>query len=225
MAALPPEPSPPRIARVSAGQPTFRRFYMNIGIIGAGAIGTAIAQALATAGIDVIIANSRGPDSLTALVERLGPSVRAVSREEAARADLVFLAVNWSKLAGAVEGLGPWNGRIVIDANNPIEAPTFRAVDLGGRASSAVVGDLLPGARLVKAFNHLQPALLTGDPQAEGGRRVLFVSGEDAAAKATVAALIERLGFFALDLGGNEQGRLAQFPGGPLPALNLVRFA
>ncbi|RMH86980.1 NADP oxidoreductase [Pseudomonas sp. AOB-7] len=198
---------------------------MNIGIIGAGAIGTAIAQALATAGIDVVIANSRGPDSLAALVERLGPKVRAVSREEAARADLVFLAVNWSKLAGAVEGLGPWNGRIVIDANNPIEAPTFRAVDLGGRASSAVVGDLLPGARLVKAFNHLQPALLTGDPQAEGGRRVLFVSGEDTAAKVTVAALIERLGFFALDLGGNEQGRLAQFPGGPLPALNLVRFA
>ncbi|MFI8744668.1 NADPH-dependent F420 reductase [Pseudomonas sp. NPDC077186] len=216
---------PSRSPDASRAQPTFRRFYMNIAIIGAGAIGTAIAQALAGAGIDVAIANSRGPDSLAALVERLGPRVRAVSREEAARADLVFLAVNWSKLAGAVEGLGPWHGRIVVDANNPIEAPTFQAVDLGGRASSAVVGDLLPGARLVKAFNHLQPALLASDPQAEGGRRVLFVSGEDAAAKATVAALIERLGFFALDLGGSEQGRLAQFPGGPLPALNLVRFA
>ncbi|MDH4610376.1 NAD(P)-binding domain-containing protein [Pseudomonas sp. BN102] len=198
---------------------------MQIGIIGAGAIGSAIARALSNAGLEVVIANSRGPESLQALANELGPKVRPVSREEAARADIVFLAVNWSKIPAALDGLGPWNGRIVVDANNPIEAPTFRPFDLGAQSSSEVVAQLLPGARLVKAFNHLAPALLAGDPQAEGGRRVLFYSGEDAAAKAEVAAMIERLGFAGIDLGGLAEGRLAQFPGGPLPTLNLVRYS
>ncbi|HCL4016241.1 NADP oxidoreductase [Pseudomonas aeruginosa] len=196
---------------------------MKIGIIGAGAIGTAIARALSKAGIEVAIANSRGPDSLQSLVDELGPKVIAVSREQAAQADIVFLAVNWSKIPAALENLSPWNGRIVVDANNPIEAPTFRPFDLGGESSSEVVARMLPGARLVKAFNHLQPALLSGDPTAEGGRRVLFYSGEDAEAKVEVAQLIERLGFAGIDLGGLSEGRLAQFPGGPLPALNLVK--
>ncbi|MGH8807206.1 MAG: NADP oxidoreductase, partial [Noviherbaspirillum sp.] len=79
--------------------------------------------------------------------------------------------------------------------------------------------------RVVKAFNHLQPHLVSGDPAAEGGRRVLFFSGEDARAKTAVGMLIERLGFFGIDLGPlNVGARLVQFPGGPLPALNLVKF-
>ncbi|MFB4391835.1 MULTISPECIES: NADPH-dependent F420 reductase [unclassified Pseudomonas] len=196
---------------------------MKIGIIGAGAIGSAIARALSKAGIEVAIANSRGPDSLQSLADELGPKVIAVSREQAAQADIVFLAVNWSKIPAALENLSPWNGRIVVDANNPIEAPTFRPFDLGGESSSEVVARMLPGARLVKAFNHLQPALLGVDPSAEGGRRVLFYSGEDAEAKVEVAQLIERLGFAGIDLGGLSEGRLMQFPGGPLPALNLVK--
>jgi predicted dinucleotide-binding enzyme len=198
---------------------------MKIAIIGAGAIGTAIARSLSRAGIAASIANSRGPQSLAALVPELGPHITAVSAQEAAQADLVFLAVNWSKIPAAVRELGPWNGRIVVDANNPIEAPTFKPYDLGGKASSAVVAGMLPGARVVKAFNHLQAALLAGDPQAEGGRRVLFTAGDDAAAKAEVAHLIERLGFSSIDLGTLDGGgRLAQFPGGPLPTLNLVHF-
>jgi predicted dinucleotide-binding enzyme len=198
---------------------------MKIAIIGAGAIGTAIARSLSRAGIAASIANSRGPQSLAALVNELGPHITAVSAQEAAQADLVFLAVNWSKIPAAVRGLGPWNGRIVVDANNPIEAPAFKPYDLGGKASSTVVAGMLPGARVVKAFNHLQAALLAGDPQAEGGRRVLFTAGDDAAAKAEVARLIERLGFSSIDLGTLDGGgRLAQFPGGPLPTLNLVHF-
>ena len=198
---------------------------MNIAIIGAGAIGSAIARTLSRAGIAASIANSRGPQSLAALSKELGPLIQAVDIHEAARADLVFLAVPWSKIPDAVRDLGPWNGRIVVDANNAIEAPSFRAVDLAGRASSLVIADLLPGARVVKAFNHLLAALLGGDPQAEGGRRVLFYAGDDAAAKATVAELIERLGFAGVDLGTLDGGgRLSQFPGGPLPTLNLVRF-
>lgn len=199
--------------------------FPRIGIIGAGAIGSAIARLLARAGVAATISNRRGPEALVPLLAQAGPSLRPGSVAEAAAADIVFLAVNWSKLPAALAGLGPWDGRIVVDANNPIEAPDYRGVDLGGRASSEVVAGLLPGARLVKAFNHLPPPLLLADPAREGGRRVLFLSGEDAEAKATVAALIERLGFAALDLGSLAGGgRLAQFPGGPLPALNLVRF-
>jgi predicted dinucleotide-binding enzyme len=196
---------------------------MSIAIIGAGAIGSAIARTLSARGIPASIANSRGAESLAGLAAEL-PDIRPVSVAEAAKADIVFLTVPWSKIPGAVRGLGPWQGRIVVDTNNPIEAPAFRAVDIGGRASSDVIAELVPGARVVKAFNHLQAALLAGDPQAEGGRRVLFVSGNDAAAKADVAKLIERLGFFPLDLGGSEAERLHQFPGGPLPTLNLVKF-
>lgn len=198
---------------------------MNIGILGAGAIGAAFARALARAGLPAVVANSRGPDSLADLVRDVGPTLRAGTREEAAAADLVLVAVNWSKLPAALAGLPDWSGRVVVDANNPIEAPLFQPVDLGGRVSSEVFADLVPGARVVKAFNHLRPELLAGDPQAEGGRRVLFYSGDDGAAKADVRGVIDRLGFFGIDLGPlSVGGRLVQFPGGPLPVHNLVRF-
>lgn len=198
---------------------------MNIAIIGSGAIGSAIARILTRAGIAAGIANSRGPQSLADLTAELGPTLRAVSVEEAAQADLVFLAVPWSKIPAAVAGLGPWNGRIVVDANNAIEAPLFQAIDLGGKASSSVVQQLVPGAHVVKAFNHLQASLLNKEPGAEGGARVLFVAGDDAGAKASVMALVQRIGFAGIDLGTLDGGgRLTQFPGGPLPTLNLVRF-
>lgn len=197
----------------------------SIGIIGAGQIGRAIATALARNGISATIANSRGPESLAALVEQLGPSIVAGSREEAAAKDIVIVAVNWSRLRQALAGLPDFGGRIVVDANNPIEAPRFEAVDLGARSSSEVFAEHVPGARVVKAFNHLQPQLVSGDPAADGGRRVLFYSGDDTGAKAEVGGLIERLGFFGIDLGSLAVGsRLVQFPGGPLPTLNLVRI-
>ena len=198
----------------------------SIGIIGAGQIGQAIAVALARHGIAATLSNSRGAESLADAVAALGPSVTAGTRAEAAAKDIVVVAVNWSKLPSALAGLPDWRGRIVVDANNPIEAPLFRPADLGGRASSEVFAELVPGARVVKAFNHLQPGLLGGDPASEGGKRVLFYSGDDAEAKLAIGGLIDRLGFFGIDLGLLAIGaRLVQFPGGPLPALNLVKFA
>ncbi|HEY6754216.1 MAG TPA: NAD(P)-binding domain-containing protein [Pseudolabrys sp.] len=197
---------------------------MSIGIIGSGAIGTAFARTLARAGIEATISNSRGPDSLTELVRQLGPSIKAGTREDAAGADIVFVAVNWTKLPAALAGLPKWSGRILIDANNPIEAPLFKPVDLKGRVSSEVVADLAPGARIVKAFNHLRAEILAADPRSDGGRRVLFYSGNDSAAKAEVAALMDLIGFVGIDLGTlTVGGRLAQFPGGPLPNQNLIK--
>jgi predicted dinucleotide-binding enzyme len=198
---------------------------MTIGIIGSGNIGSAVAKTLARAGIEATIANSRGPDSLRDLVKELGPSIKAGTREEAASADIAIVAVNWTKIPAALAGLPEWKGRIVIDANNPIEAPLFKPVDLKGRASSEVFAEFVPGARVVKAFNHLQAHVLAGDPQAEGGHRVLLYSGDDAKAKAEIGALIDKLGFFGIDLGALAVGaRLVQFPGGPLAVHNLVKF-
>jgi 8-hydroxy-5-deazaflavin:NADPH oxidoreductase len=198
---------------------------MTIGIIGSGSIGSAFAKTLARAGIKATIANSRAPASLSNVVRELGPSIAAGTRDQAASADIVLVAVNWAKLPAALAGLPGWGGRIVIDANNPIEAPLFKPVDLNGAASSEVFSDLVPGARVVKAFNHLQAHVLAGDPRAEGGRRVLFYSGDDAGAKTEVGALIDRIGFFGIDLGPLAIGaRLVQFPGGPLPVHNLVKF-
>ncbi len=197
---------------------------MSIGIIGAGNIGGAIATALALNGMEAIIANRSGPDSLASLVAKLDGRIVAGTVQQAAAQDLVFVAVPWSKIPAALEGVD-LSGKTVVDANNSIEAPLFRPADLNGRTSSEVFADLVPGARVVKAFNHLQPQLLVGDPQAEGGRRVLFYSGDDAQAKADVGSIIQRIGFFGIDLGPLTVGsRLVQFPGGPLPTLNLVKF-
>lgn len=127
--------------------------------------------------------------------------------------------------AGPGWKVADWAGRIVIDANNPIEAPLFRPVDLGGRASTRPFADQVPGARVVKAFNTLPPPILGADPATAWGRRVLLYAGDDLAAKAEVAALVERLGFAGVDLGGQETGgRFSQFPGGSLPGLNLIKI-
>ena len=195
-----------------------------VGIIGAGAIGQAMAKRLVAAGIDVILSNSRGPESLAPVVEALGPRSRAGTRQEAASADIVFVSVNWSRLEEALDGID-WNGRILIDANNPVLLPGYRLAELGGRNSSQVLAGLVPGARVVKAFNTLLAAVLASEPQQAGGRRVAFLSGDDREAKSVVAGLADRLGFATIDLGSLEVGgALQQFPGGPLPAVNLVKL-
>jgi hypothetical protein len=115
------------------------------------------------------------------------------------------------------------NDRIVVDATNAIDFPKFTPTDLGGRPSTQVVGELLQAPRIVKAFNTLPAALLATAPEVAEGRRVLFLSGDDASANATISALIEKLGFARIDVGKlSEGGRLQQF-GGTLTRKNLVQ--
>ena len=195
-----------------------------IGIVGAGGIGQAFASHVARAGYEVIVSNSRGPDSLAKLVSELGPRARAGTRAQAAQADVVFLSVRWEQVPDALAGLPGWGGRIVIDATNPI-LPGFRLAELTGSTSSEVVASLVPGARVVKAVNTLPVALLASDPRQAGGQRVLFLSGDDAEAKAQVGGILAKTGFATVDLGGLVSGgRLQQF-GGPLPALNLIKLS
>lgn len=213
---------------------------MGIGIIGAGGLGSNVARMLAKGGIPATIANSRGPESLAPLVQELGPSIRAASIEEAASADTVVAAVRWVDAERVFGNLPPWNGRIVIDGTNPVEfldpdspdardpanplaAYGIRAVDLGGRHSSAVFREFVPGARVVKAFNHLEAGLLPRAPET-GGQRVLFYSGDDADARAEVGGIIERVGHFPIDLGTLDVGGPLTSLFGPLATINLVRL-
>lgn len=214
---------------------------MNIGIIGAGALGSNVARLLAKSGVSATIANSRGPQSLARLVGELGPSVKAGSVEEAANADMVLVAVRWVDLEKALSGLPAWNDRIVIDGTNPVafldpdspdmKDPTnplaaygIKAIDLGGRHSSQVFHTFVPGARVVKAFNHLDANVLL-EPTTSGGQRVLFYSGDDTNAKAEVRKLLERTGYFPVDLGVLDVGGpLASPPFGSLAAINFVKL-
>jgi predicted dinucleotide-binding enzyme len=197
---------------------------MKIGIIGAGGIGQAFAFHMAKAGYDVVLSNSRGPESLAELTSKLGARAKAGTRQEAAQADVVLVAVRWEQIRTALSDLPPWNGRILIDASNPV-IEGGRLAELDGSTSSEVVTSLVPGARVVKAVNTLLRAVLAADPNQAGGRRVLFVSGDDAAAKATVSGILQKADFATIDLGGLASGgKLQQFPGGPLPALNLIKL-
>jgi len=200
---------------------------MAIGIVGAGKIGRALAKHLTRSGFDVIVSNSRGPESLRPLVAELGPKAKAGTTAEAAAAPVVFLAVTWEQLPTALSNLPDWKGRIVVDTTNPYvaEGTGIRLVDLRGKTSSEVVAEMVPGARLVKAFNTLFQAVLASDPGEAGGRRVIFFSGDDAKAKQEVAALIDKIGFAPVDLGGLVEGGKMQQAGRPLAGLNLLRRA
>lgn len=197
---------------------------MKIGVIGAGGIGQAFASHAAKAGYEVILSNSRGPETLADVVRDIGPNAKAGTRDEAAAADVVFLSVYWPQVPGALAGLPAWDGRILIDATNAV-GPGFTPLDLGGKFSTEVVASQASGARVVKAVNTLPRAVLAADPRVAGGQRVLFMSGDDAQAKRVVGEILDRCGFATIDLGSLASGgALQQFPGGTLPTLNLVKL-
>ena len=191
----------------------------DVGIIGAGRIGQAMARTGLRAGRSVRIANSRGPGSLASVVAALGDGVSAATVQEAATAGIVVVGVPWPRVQQALEGL-EWSGQIVIDATND-----FAPNDLDGKTSSEVVAGLVRGARVVKAANTLGAAVLGSDPHEGGGQRVIFLSGDDGDAKAEVISLFEDAGFFAIDLGALVTGGAMQQLGAPLAGVNLIRLA
>ncbi len=180
-----------------------------IGIIGSGNIGGTLAKLFAAAGHDVVISNSRGPETLADLVEEIGGTARAATAAEAASAgELVVVSVPY--LAVASIPVEPLAGKVVIDTNNYYweRDGHVAALDEGTTTSAELLADHLGGARVVKAFNHITAADLgsKGTPAGTPGRRALAIAGDDADAKAVVTGLIDRWGFDVVDAGPLSEG-------------------
>ena len=190
---------------------------MKIGVIGAGNIGANAAGLFVKAGHQVVISNSRGPQTLEALVEELGDNTTAGTVEQARDfGDIVFISIPLGKYTDLpVNG---WEDKIVIDSNNyyPERDGNIPELDSGASTSSELLLQHLPGARIVKGFNtiwfeHLKSQGNTDLPLEE--RRAIFIAGDDSDAKAIVAKLIEDVGFAAVDTGFLADGGRSQQPG------------
>ena len=194
-----------------------------VGIMGGGSRSEAFARALARVGVSTVISNDGWMgDSLSMLVADLRGMVSVTTLKAAAEEDVVFLSVRWPELAETLALNADWEGRILIDATDPI-LPGSEVADIGEMTSSEIVRGLSPGAQLVKAFNSLAPEVLAAEPQQAGGRRVVFLSGDHLRAKIEVGRLVAQMGFVGIDLGGLVSGgKLLQFPDGPLWGQNLV---
>jgi 8-hydroxy-5-deazaflavin:NADPH oxidoreductase len=181
-----------------------------LGLIGAGHIGGALARTALDAGWDVVISNSRGPETLADLVSELasrptaGGAVRAGTATEAAAAADVAVVTIPVKAIGQVP-VEPLDGKVVIDTNNyyPQRDGQIASLDEGSTTSASLLQEHLPSSQVVKTFNHITSTHLIEHAQPAGtsGRRALAVAGDDDAAKATVTALIDELGFDVVDAG------------------------
>jgi 8-hydroxy-5-deazaflavin:NADPH oxidoreductase len=198
---------------------------MSCSIIGFGAVGQALARAFARKTIEVAVASRRPPEALAPLAREIGPTIIPKSLQDALKAETVILAVPFWEHRQVAKAAQSWQGKIVIDATNAFGVPLE---ELDGLPSSATISRALPGARLVKAFNHLPAQVLAADPNIKGGRRVVFLSSDDEGATVATAALAEQLGFAPVGLGRlAEGGALVQARGSAWAQLifqDLVKF-
>jgi 8-hydroxy-5-deazaflavin:NADPH oxidoreductase len=180
-----------------------------IGLIGAGHIGSQLARLAIANGYDVVLSNSRGPDTLSALVAELGPKARAATPVEAAAAgDIVVVTVPLKNYRAVP--VAPLAGKIVIDTNNyyPQRDGHIPQLDDETTTTAELLQTHLPASKVVKAFNHIYAAELTthGQPAGSKNRRALVIAGDDEGAKATVAHLIDQFGFDTVDVGPLKEG-------------------
>jgi len=189
---------------------------LNIGVVGSGNIGSNAAKLFANAGHEVVVSNSRGPESLGSLVEEIGPQVRAATVEEAADfGEVVLVAMPF--FAYETLPADQLSGKVVVDAMN-YYAGRDGEVEFNGLSSSEAVARHLPGSRIVKAFNTMYYETLRaeGRPSAPAEERlVLFVAGDNEEAKSVVSRLVEEVGFTPVDTGSLSEGR-KQEPGSPI---------
>ncbi|MEL7117612.1 MAG: NAD(P)-binding domain-containing protein [Pseudomonadota bacterium] len=185
----------------------------NIAILGAGAVGTALAQNWSSKGHAVTLAvRDTGSASAESARAQLGARVPVLGFDEAIPgAEIIVIALPWAAVAQVLPSLQGLDGKIVIDATNPLGmgADGFGLV-LGHTTSGGEeVARLLPGARVVKSLNQIGAEIMA-DPSALGAPPVMFVAGDDDAARATVLALVQDLGFDAQDFGPLKGARLLE---------------
>ena len=176
-----------------------------IGLIGAGHIGGQLARLAVEHGYDVVVSNSRGPETLTDLVRELGPRARAGTVAQAAEAGDIVVVTIPLKSIGDVPA-APLAGKIVIDTNNyyPERDGHIPELDREQTTTAELLQRRLPSSKVVKAFNHIYAAELTthGQPAGTPNRRALAIAGNDAEARTVVAQLIDQFGFDVVDMGG-----------------------
>jgi len=180
-----------------------------VGLVGAGHIGSQIARLAVANGYDVVISNSRGPQTLSALAKQLGVTARAGTALEAANAgDIVIVTIplkNYRQVP-----VEPLAGKLVIDTNNyyPERDGHIPELDDESTTTSELLQAHLPKSKVVKAFNHIYAAELTthGQPAGSKNRRALVIAGDDPAAKETVTHLLDQFGFDTVDAGPLKEG-------------------
>jgi 8-hydroxy-5-deazaflavin:NADPH oxidoreductase len=178
-------------------------------LIGAGHIGSQLARLGVAHGYDVVLSNSRGPETLGPLVAELGARARAATPSEAATAGDIVVVTIPLRAIGTVP-VAPLKGKIVVDTNNyyPQRDGRISELDDESTTTAELLQRHLPESRVVKAFNHIYAAELTTHGQAKGtpNRRALVIAGDDAAAKRTVTEMIDRFGFDVVDAGALKEG-------------------
>ena len=201
---------------------------MRIGFIGAGRLTKTFGRHLINAGHEIIVSNSRGPETLVGLVANLGPNATAGTKKQASESDVVILAANWVNVSEALKDID-WHGRILIDATNAHmdakpdisrEGVNRSNAALNGRTSSEMVAELAVGARLVKSISNMPMAWIQ-DFSSHKPKTVIFTSGDDSEAKKIVIDLIDSIGFAAVDLGSLAKGGAMHQVGAPLSGLDL----
>jgi predicted dinucleotide-binding enzyme len=192
-------------------------FTMRIGMIGSGHIGGTLAKLWAQAGHQVALSNSRGPSSLADLVQQIGHGAQGMIPEEAAAfGEVVLVAIPFGKYKTLP--VAPLAGKVVIDAMNYYQQRDGQ-IEMRDLASSELIARYLPQSRVIKAFNtmHYQTLATEGRRAApQEDRLVIFTAGDAADAKATVAHLIEEIGFAPVDTGSLHEGGRKQQPGSPI---------
>ncbi len=180
-----------------------------IGFIGSGHIGSQLARLAVAHDYDVVLSNSRGPETLAGLVDELGPHARAATpAEAAAAADLAVVTIPL-RAVGTVP-VEPLAGKVVIDTNNYYPQRDGHVADLDDESTtvSELLQRHLPTSKVVKAFNHIVSTELTtdGSPAGTPGRRGLVAISDDEEARARVAAFIDEIGFDPVEVSPLSEG-------------------
>src|SRR5712672_4080266 len=197
---------------------------MEIGTIGAGPFAQAFAKRALQAGHRVKLSNRRGLETLREIVDQLGPGAQAATKEEAAACEMVLLAVPWDNVPETLARLPKWKNQILIDGVNPFhgKAGNFTPANVGNLSTSQFIAALAPGARVVKAFNHMLVPNIEDNTVVNGARRVAFISANDDSAKKRVQTLLEGCGYSVVDLGNLRDGGLIQQAGGPITGRDFL---
>jgi len=213
---------------------------MRIGILGSGLMGGKLGTIFARAGHEVVFSYARSRSKLERLARDAGGNARAGTPAEAAdQADVLLLAVHWSRLDDVLEQAGDLSGKVVVTCSLPMDEEDGGLVVAHTSSGAEELAKKVPGARVVSAFGTVPSEVLFGVFEARGGtsRPSLVYCGDDADANAVAAGLIRDAGFDPVDAGPLRIARYAEpftllvaqlayeGDGGPELAYRFERFA